>query len=105
MPQHSKTSRSKKTKASRSFVYIHNGKQEGRYKGKTPVSVAKKIGNRLLKDSAKRTVTVHVKEITLNSNKKEYKYKVTRVKDPKTIVRDGQIITIQYRISAKALKH
>jgi hypothetical protein len=102
MPRNTKTSRAKKTPV-RSFVYIHDGKQEGRYKGKTPVSVAKKIGNRLLKNSTKRTVVVDVKEITLNSKKKEFKYKITRVKKPKTILRNGKLITINYAIKAKAL--
>lgn len=102
MPRNTKTSRAKKTPA-RSFVYVHNGKQEGRYKGKTPVGVAKKIGNRLLKSTSNRTIVVHVKEITLNSKKKEFKYKISRVKSPKTIVRNGKVITINYVIKAKAL--
>lgn len=102
MPRNTKTSRAKKTPP-RSFVYIHNGKQEGRYKGKTPVAVAKKIGNRLLKGTANRTIIVHVKEITLGSKKKEFKYKISRVKQPKTVIRNGKIITINYVIKAKAL--
>lgn len=102
MPRNTKTPRGKKT-SPRSFAYIHNGKQEGRYKGKTPVSVAKKIGSRLLQGTANRTTVVHVKEVTMNSKKKEFKYKVSRVKQPKTVVRDGKIITINYMIKAKAL--
>lgn len=103
MPRPSKT-RTVTKKPTRSFVYLtKEGNQGGRYKGKTPVSVAKKIGNRLLKSTSNRTIEVHVKEITLKSKKKEYKYKVTRVKSPKTVTRNGKEITINYVIKAKAI--
>jgi hypothetical protein len=103
MPRHTKKSAVKKT-PTRTFSYLtKDGKKEGRYKGKTPVSVAKKIGSRMLRSSSNRTVEVHVKEITMNSKKKEYKYKISRVKKPKTVIRDGKEITINYVIVAKAL--
>jgi len=74
---------------------------KGRYLSKTPSSVAKKIGNRVLKVEKKNTVKIKIKETTKDSKKKVFHYQVTRVKDPKTVIKDGKEIIFKYKTTVK----
>lgn len=92
------------TTTKRSFTLLTADGNKGRYISATPSSVAKKIGNRVLKQKKVQKITIEVKEITQNSKKKVYKYQVSRIKNPKTIVRAGKEITYQYEIKVKSKK-
>ena len=88
----------------RSFTLIVNEtsvETKGRYLSKTPSSVAKKIGNRVLKTEKKNTIKIKIKETTKDSKKKVFHYQVTRVKDPKTVIKDGKEIVFKYKTTVK----
>jgi hypothetical protein len=89
----------------RSFTLIVNEKMEttGRYLSKTPSGVAKKIGNRVLKHHNKNTIKIKIKETTNGSKKQIFHYQVTRVKDPKTVIKDGKEIVFKYKTTVKKI--
>lgn len=77
---------------------------KGRYKG-TPMGVAKKMATRVCRNSKIKgqcTLFITIKETTRNSKNKEYTYKVKRVKDERTVIRNG--VEITYKFSLKATR-
>lgn len=77
---------------------------KGRYKG-TPMGVAKKMATRVCRNSnikGQCTIYITIKETTRNSKNKEYTYKVKRIKDERTVIRNG--IEIKYKYSLKATR-
>jgi hypothetical protein len=49
------------------------------------------------------SLEIHIKETTQNSSDKVFKYKVSKVKDPRDISRGKQIIHYEYTTKVKAL--
>lgn len=80
----------------------------GVFKSKTPVGAAKKASKRICKACGMKgqcTVIVHIRETTMGSKKKEYVYKIRRVKkDTKVIKRtpDNKKVKITYKYVTKA---
>ena len=92
------------TTKKRSFTIVTAEGCKGRYLSTTPSSVAKKIGNKVLKQKKVQKITIEIRETTKDSKKKVYKYQVSRVKNPKTIVRAGKTITYNYEVKVKSKK-
>jgi hypothetical protein len=101
----------------RSFTLVHvatnKGKVKGaenlggRYMSHTPSGAARKAGTQVCRASnikGQCSLVVTVRETTSGSSKKEFKYKVTRVKDPVTVERDGQMVTYNYKTVVKSMK-
>ena len=79
----------------------------GRYISRTPLGAAKKAASRICRNSkikGRCTVDIKMKETTQGSTGKSYEYTAKRIKDPKTVVRDGVEITYKYRTTVKAKK-
>jgi len=106
MPKQVKKTTVKQTvKPTRMFVYLsHDGKEMGRDVAKTPASLAKKVGVRLLKNTKQKIVHIQIKEMTPNSSKKLYSYTVKRVKltKPNIVLRDGNIVSYEYKTVVKS---
>jgi hypothetical protein len=78
----------------------------GRYISKTPSSAARKAFSqyyRQHKTSGQLSLEIHIKETTQNSSGKIFKYRVSKIKDPKDISRGKQIIHYEYTTKVKAL--
>ena len=78
----------------------------GRYISKSPSSAARKAFSqyyRQHKTSGQLSLEIHIKETTQNSSGKIFKYKVSKIKDPKDISRGKQIIHYEYTTKVKAL--
>ncbi len=77
----------------------------GRYLSTTPMGAAKKAGRQIMKDYRKNnaSVVVYIKETTKNMPAKIFKYSVSRIYDPVTIVRNGVQVTYKYRTVAKSI--
>lgn len=79
----------------------------GVFKGKTPSSIAKKAASRICKKSDIRgqcTFTITIKETTRFSKKKEYTYRVKRVRRPTTVQHAGKDVVHKYTLLVKAVK-
>ena len=97
----------------RSFTVIalhKNGKKMrsdgGRYISKSPSSAAKKAFSQYYRNHKTKgafSLEIHIKETTQNSSDKIFKYKVSKVKDPKDITKGKQIIHYEYTTKVKAL--
>lgn len=105
------------SKEARSFTLVKavrsNGSEvkcdNGRYKSTTPMGAAKKAFSQCSKqvkvgETAKLVLEIHIQETTQNSNKKVYKYKVTREYQPREVIRNGVAVTYKYAKKAVALK-
>lgn len=78
----------------------------GRYISKTPSSAARKAFSqyyRQHKKSGQFSLEIHIKETTQNSSGKTFKYRVSKIKDPKDISRGKEIIHYEYTTKVKAL--
>ena len=78
----------------------------GRYIGKTPSSAAKKAFSqyyRTHKTSGRFSLEIHLRETTQNSSDKIFKYKISKVKESKDVIRGGQKIHYEYTIKIRAL--
>lgn len=78
------------------------GVSGGRYISKNPYSAAKKAFSQYYREhpvSGRFSLEVHLKETTQNSSHKIFKYRITKVNEPKVVIRDGQ--TIQYKYTVK----
>lgn len=78
----------------------------GRYISSSPSSAARKAFSQYYRNHKKKgvfTLEVHLKETTSKSSHKIYKYKVSKVKEEKEIVRDGKVITYSYKTKIKAI--
>jgi hypothetical protein len=79
----------------------------GRYVSRTPLGAVKKAATKVCRSSKIKgqcTLDITIKETTSGSKGKSYSYTVKRVKDPKTVVRDGVEITYKYNTIVKAKK-
>lgn len=79
----------------------------GRYISKTSSGAARKAATQICRASnikGRCVLTVTIKETTKGSKKKEYTYKVKRIYDPTTVMRDGEEITYKYRTEVEAVK-
>lgn len=78
----------------------------GRYISASPSSAAKKAFTNIynsLNTNGKMSLIITIRETTQDSNKKLYKYKVSRVKEIKTIERDGVNITYNFSTKVKSM--
>jgi hypothetical protein len=79
----------------------------GRFVSSTPASAAKKAGSKICRQSAIKgrcVLYIEIKETTLGSNGKVYKYKFTRVYDPTTIeYKNGLTITKKYKTKVESI--
>ena len=79
----------------------------GRYISRTPLNAAKKAATRICRNSkikGRCTIDIKIKETTHGSSEKIFEYTAKRIKDPKTVVKDGVEITYKYRTVVKAKK-
>lgn len=99
---------------SRSFAIEHASRgnkkfkiEGGRYISDTPAQAAKKafsqIYRQFCKCGGKMVMVIHMKETTKDSNKKIFKYKVSKVAEKTTVERDGKMITFNYRTKIEAI--
>ncbi len=93
-------------------IVTSNGKAKGasnlggRFISSTPSGAAKKVGSKVCSESSVKgrcVLYITIRETTRESKHKDYVYKITRIKDPVTIVRDGVEITYHYRTEAKRI--
>ena len=93
-------------------IKMSNGKEKGkkniggRFVSSTPSGAAKKVGSKVCSESSVKgrcVLYITIRETTLESKHKQYVYKITRIKDPVTVVRDGVEITYDYRTEAKRI--
>jgi hypothetical protein len=93
-------------------IETSNGKSKGasnlggRFISSTPAGAAKKVGSKVCRESdvkGRCVLYITIRETTRESNHKDYVYKITRILDPVTIVRDGVEITYRYRTEAKRI--
>lgn len=91
-------------------IETSNGKAKGasnlggRFISSTPSGAAKKVGSKICSESSVKgrcVLYITLRETTRESKHKEYVYKITRMLDPVTVVRDGVEITYRYRTIAK----
>ena len=82
-----------------------NNSSGGRYISTTPASAAKKAFSQYYRAHPKisKVLEIHVRETTSGSNHKIFKYKVSKVKDDSTVVRDNVEVHYKYKIKIKAL--
>lgn len=74
----------------------------------TPASAAKKAAKDVCKKlnlSGACSFKVYLKEITPESNNKEFSYKVDRLKNEKQILRDGVLITYKFLYKTTSLQN
>lgn len=79
----------------------------GRFVSHTPSGAARKAGTQVCRASKVKgqcSVVVTLQETTAGSSKKQFKYRVKRVKDPVTVVRDGQEVTYNYKTVVHSMK-
>lgn len=79
----------------------------GVFHGKTPVSAAKKAMSQICRKSAVRgqcTLIITVRETTRGSARKEFSYKVKRIKNETQVMRDGVPVQYNYLLTAHAWK-
>jgi hypothetical protein len=80
-----------------------NGREVGRFVGKTPARAAQKAGSEKLRDSKQNSVVVHIRETTRGCKKQEPRaYRVQRVR--KTHPVETDYATFKYDIVAKSLR-
>jgi hypothetical protein len=95
-------------KRSFTIVSVHDvhGKKKGkvnaggRFLSSTPRGAASKAATRICRESKIKgqcTMVIKMQETTSGSSKKEYTYKVKRIRDDRTVERDGVEITYKYR--------
>jgi len=79
----------------------------GHFVGSTPSSAAAKAAKKICRMTqihGRCTLLIHIMETTRDSQKKVYKYKIKRVKEPKKIERGGVLIKYKYRITVQSLQ-
>jgi hypothetical protein len=94
-----------------SDVHGHEKGQDnlgGVFRGKTPVSAAKKAMTQICRKTEVRgqcTLLITVRETTRGSANKEFCYKVKRIKNESQVSKGGVDITFKYILVAEAQKH
>jgi hypothetical protein len=91
----------------RSFAHVTSGgRHEGRYMATRPADAARKLGAMMLRKSRQTSVTFALRETTLGSAHKEYRYTVFKKKlsRPVAVDRGGETITYKhsYRVRAQS---
>lgn len=82
--------------------------KSGRYVSKTPAGAAKKAFSQCSKglevsEDSPCTMVIHIKETTKSSNNKEFAYKVSRVYQPREVVRNGVSIVYKYAVKVESM--
>lgn len=80
--------------------------KDGRYIGETPANVARKMFSQARQHCRDKcnSFKITLRETTQGSNKKEYKYRVTRVKDPVEIeYKNGDVVLHEFTTKVKSL--
>jgi hypothetical protein len=78
----------------------------GRFLSTTPSGAVKKAASQICRNSAIKgrcTLVITMRETTSGSQHKEYTYKVSRIYDPVTVVRDGVEITYNYSVEVERM--
>ena len=75
----------------------------GRYISKSPSSAARKAFSQYYRNHKTMSLEIHIKETTQNSSGKIFKYRVSKIKDPKDIIRGKETIHYEYTTKVKAL--
>lgn len=78
----------------------------GRYISLTPAAAAKKAFSQYYrnhKKSGRFSLEVHVRETTQNSSHKIFKYRVSKIKDEREVIKSGEAIIYKYTTKIKAL--
>ena len=98
---------------SRSFTIVRIEKtggsklnySDGRFMGETPSQVAKKVFSHAFRTCSSQcnSFKITIRETTQGSNKKEYKYRVTKKNEKVEIERGGEIITYNFITKVKSL--
>lgn len=89
---------------SRSFTIVSataSGKkikyEDGRFVNETPREAVRKMFSKIHQSHKKtKSIIITLRETTQNSDKKEYKYKVTKVPHKTEVERDGKTIVYKY---------
>lgn len=80
---------------------------QGRFISSSPSGAAKKAGTQICRASKIRgqcSLVVTIRKTTQGSNHKEYTYRIKRIRDPVTVMRNGEEITYNYRTEAKRIQ-
>lgn len=79
--------------------------KNGRFIGETPIQVVKKMFSHANRDCKKKcnSLKITLCEITQGSKKKEYMYRVTKVKNEKIIKLNNEDITFKFTTKVKSL--
>ena len=78
----------------------------GRYISDTPMNAAKKAFSKACQDigvNGKCAMKIKMRETTAGSLKKEFSYKVTRVYNPISVERDGEMIFYKYSVKIQSI--
>ena len=88
-------------------VYKPNGSkvnyESGRFMGARPSDAVRKMFTKA-SNSSTTALNITLRETTAGSAHKTFKYKVTRVPEEKTIVRDGVEVTFHYTTKVKSMQ-
>lgn len=90
-------------KAKKKNVLKYHG---GRYESDTPAAAAKKAFSQIyrhMRRSGSLSLYIHIRETTIGSDKKIYKYKVTKIPYKTVVERGGEIIVYKYKTQVEAL--
>lgn len=78
----------------------------GRYISSTPSGAARKAfsqAQRHMRHKGRLTLEIHMRETTQGSNKKMFKYKVSKINDSTEIERNGETVVYKYSTKIKAI--
>jgi hypothetical protein len=78
----------------------------GRYISTTPSGAAKKAFSQYYRNhkrSGRYSLDIHLRETTQGTPNKIFKYRVSKVQEPTTVVKDGQSIHYEYKVKIKSV--
>jgi hypothetical protein len=78
----------------------------GRYINDSPMNAAKKAFSKACQDigtKGKCTMKITMRETTAGSAKKEFSYKVTRIYNPVSVERDGEMVLYKYSVKIQSI--
>ena len=79
---------------------------EGRFMSDTPLAAARKMFTKAYhhtKSKGPLSLKISLHETTQNSNKKEYRYRVTRKSEHTEVEREGEIIVYKFTTKIKSI--
>jgi hypothetical protein len=95
------------TKVSATTGRLKSSDNHGTFNNKTPVAAAKKAVTKICKNSSIKgrcTLKITVQETQEDGTVKDFSYKISRILNPVTVVRDGKEINHKYSLKATAIK-